>query len=342
MEKKIRVLAVDDSALTREALKTVLNSDPDIEVIGEARDGREGVRKALALKPDVITMDISMPIMTGFEAIESIMQKQPIPIIVLSSMDVKVIVKALEIGAMDFVLIVQELDEIAKELVEKVKIASKIKVLRRMKFIGLKKRGLSPVSIQGKAAGEMPSHKVVAIGVSTGGPQALGEILSRLPDKFPASILIVQHISKGFVAGLVEWANPLTVLDVCVAKAADILRPGVIYFAPDDYNFVVGKDNKIELKEDTTKHMLHVPSIDEMMKSVAGSHGKNAIGVIMTGMGHDGIMGIEAIKKAGGRTIAQDEETSVIFGMNKLAIEKGCVDRVVSLENIVDAIVAML
>ncbi|MEI8350131.1 MAG: chemotaxis-specific protein-glutamate methyltransferase CheB [Candidatus Omnitrophota bacterium] len=327
VEKKVRVLIVDDSVLMREALRAILSSDPGLEVVGMARDGREGVEKALALKPDVITMDLRMPIMSGLETIEAIMEESPISIIVVSTMDVSVIVKALGIGAMDFVAVAQDIDAIAKDLIEKVKIASRVKPLRRMKM-----RPSPSGAIVSRKTGK--EAKVVALGISTGGPQALNELFARLPAHFPAGILVVQHISVGFINGLAEWLKGNSPLQMQVAKAGDTIKPGSVLFAPDNYNMTVNESGEIVLREDVTKHLLHVPSIDLMMQSVAQAYGKDSIGVLMTGMGKDGFEGIKQIKAAGGTTIAQDEATSVVFGMNKMVIDAGFIDKVLPLHEI--------
>lgn len=332
-KKKIRVLIVDDSSLVRESLKTLLDSDGAIEVIGEAHDGNEGIKKALELKPDVITMDLKMPVMGGLEAIEKIMEEIPTSIIVVSTMDVNVIIKALGAGAMDFVLITRQIEEIAKDLIRKIKISSKVKPLRRINVPPVKKA---------IAARKKTISKIVAIGVSTGGPQALQVLFSHLPSDFPAGILIVQHISNGFTQGLVDWLRATAHVDIRVAKSGDILKSGIALFAPDNYNILVDDTGRISLKEDVGKSVLYVPSIDEMMRSVADSYKENAIGIIMTGMGRDGVEGIRAIKHAGGETIAQDEKSSVIFGMNRVAIEAGCVDKSVPLDKIADEITEMV
>lgn len=333
MKDKVRVLIVDDSALMREALKSILLSSPGIEVVGMAKDGKEGVEKALMLKPDVITMDLKMPILGGLEAIEEIMHEHPIPVIVVSTMDVEVIVKALEVGAMDFIAVTQDIEKIAKELVEKVTIASGVRPLRRM-------RVRMPPEL--KLVKKRPVTRVVAIGVSTGGPQALQLLLSKIPADFPAGILIVQHISEGFIDGLAEWLNGSSSLDIKIAKTGDSLKSATALLAPDRYNFGINEDGIITLSEAIGRTAIHVPSIDEMMNSVAAAYKEDAIGVLMTGMGTDGVKGMRAIKDAGGITIAQDEKSSVVFGMNKAAIESGCVDKIVPLEKIADEILCLV
>lgn len=327
--EKIRVLVVDDSTLTREALKAIISSDENLDVIGVAKNGREGVEKAFALKPDVITMDLKMPFMGGLEAIEEIMEKMPVPIIVVSSLDVNVIVKALTIGAMDFVAITEDAEQIAEDLIQKIKIASRVKALRRIKMPQIARK--NPVI-------KSQTSKVVVIGVSTGGPQALQVLFAGFPPDIKAGVVVVQHIASGFIEGLAEWLKNYCHADIALAKAQDTVKSGTILLAPDNYNVYITDNGIISLKEDVTKKMLYVPSIDEAMKSAAAAYKENAIGVLMTGMGRDGVEGMKAIKKAGGKTIAQDEKSSIIFGMNKAAIDAGCVDEIVSLEKMAEKI----
>lgn len=333
MSDKIRVLIVDDSSIMREAIKTILSSDSSLEVVGMAQDGRDAVRKTVALKPDVITMDMNMPNMDGLEATEDIMRIQPTPIIVVSNMDVKVIIKALGLGAMDFVAVDQDIEQVSADLIRKVKIASKVKAIRRF-------TPTPPMKLEIKRESGTLT-KIVAIGVSTGGPQALQLLLGSLPKGFPATVVIVQHMTATFIDGLAEWLRVSSILDVCVARAGDPLKKSTVYLAPDIYNLKISEAGSVVLSEPEVKTP-HIPSIDEMMKSVAQTFGTNAIGVIMTGMGRDGVEGIKAIKKAGGITIAQDEKSSVIFGMNKEAICTGCVDIVLPLDKIAQELVRLV
>ena len=333
--EKIRVLVVDDLPLRRDVLKSILESDPSIEVVGMAKDGKEGVEKALSLKPNVITMDLQMPVMNGIDAIEKIMQELPTPIVIASSMDIQTVTGALMMGAMDFVLITRKVEEIGEDLIEKVKIASRVRAIKRMK---VRRRRAVSTGVSKKRR----KFKVVGIGVSTGGPQALQTVLAGLPPDFPGGLLIVQHMTKGFIGGLAERLRTSSHLDIRVAQTGDVLRGGTALFAPDDHNTEIDAGGQIHLNEDRTGTILHVPSIDVMMKSVADSYGENAMGVIMTGMGRDGLQGMRAIKRAAGTTIAQDEGTSVMFGMNKVAIDAGCADKVVPLDRIADEIVRNL
>jgi len=333
MSHIIRVLIVDDSTLARQALTAILSADPEIEVIGEARNGKEGYEKTLALRPDVITMDITMPVMDGVQATELIMEEVPTPIVIVSSRDVQVIVKALGFGAMDFVASTGDLEDIKEDLLEKVKIASRVRPIRRMRI-----RPVSQRSIVSRGA----ASRVVALGISTGGPQALQVLLSKLPAQFPAGVLVVQHISPGFVQGLVEWLGVTSPLSVRVAKAGDLVKKGTVFFAPDGVHMTVNTDERIIFKEDVSRKMLHVPSIDVLMRSVAEVYRASAVGVIMTGMGRDGVDGIASIRAAGGRTIAQDEKTSVIYGMNKLAVDQGVIESVLPLDQMADELVRVV
>jgi len=198
-----------------------------------------------------------------------------------------------------------------------------------------------PETAKKKAPGEMAS-KVVAVGISTGGPQALQVLLSKISGDLPAAILIVQHIAPGFIGGLVEWLSPLSQLDIKIASSGDSIKNSTVLFAPDGYNMKADGNGRIALSEDVTKKASHVPSIDIMMSSVAETYGDNSVGVLMTGMGFDGLEGIKAIRKAGGRTIAQDRDSSVVFGMNKAAIDAGLIDTVIPLEKIAEEIAASL
>lgn len=327
MEKRIRVLIVDDSALVRQSLRCILESDSAIEVVGEAHNGREGYEKTAAIRPDVITMDLSMPVMDGHEAVCAIMEDMPTPIIVVSAMDSKTIVRALDLGAMDFVAVTQEIDQISGDLLEKIKVASRVKPIRRIR--------IRPIPRKIVPRRESATH-VVALGISTGGPQALQVVLSKLPEHFPAAILVVQHISAGFIHGLVEWLSLTTPLHPQIAKEGDSVKSGTVLFAPDNYHMVLSENGRIHLMQDKGQPLIHIPSIDVMMQSVAETFGDLAIGVLMTGMGRDGVDGMIAIKQAGGMTLAQDERTSAIFGMNKVAIDAGVIDKVVALEQIAD------
>lgn len=331
--KIIRVLVTDDSPIIRQALTDMISSDPYLEVVAEAVNGLDGVEKAAELKPDVITMDMKMPIMSGTEAIKTIMEENPIPIIVVSSIDTSVIVQALEVGAMDFISLKHDIRAIEDELKEKIKIASRVRPMKRIKF--LEKTGRRVLTVTATPT------KVVAIGISTGGPQALHDLLSKLPSDLAATVIIVQHISRGFVEGLAQWLRGVCDMEVKIIKHEEPLSSSTVFIAPDDHYVEVTEHATFVLRPEN-KADKTLSTIDTMMRSVARTFKDNAIGVIMTGMGKDGVEGMLEIKRSGGSTIAQDEPTSAVFGMNKAAIETGCVDKVLSLDRIADAIIQMV
>ena len=331
-EKIIRVLVVDDSPLIRGAIVEMLSSDPCIEVVAEAVNGLDGVEKAAKYKPDVITMDMKMPIMTGSEAIKTIMEDNPIPIIVVSSIDTSVVVHSLEMGAMDFISLKYDVRLIEEDLREKVKIASRVRPIKRIKF--LEKSGRHTVSVK-----EKPT-KIIAIGISTGGPQALHQLLSKFPQDLAATIIIVQHITTGFVEGLTQWLKSVSDMDIKIAEKDESLCVSTIFIAPDDHTVEITDHATFVLKPEN-KASKTLSSIDTMMKSVARVYKENVVGVLMTGMGKDGMEGMLEIKRCGGSTIAQDEASSAVFGMNKAAIDTGCVDKVMPLDKIADEIIRM-
>lgn len=335
VKNKIRVLIVDDSTLVREALRSILGDDPDIEVVGTARDGREGVEATLRLRPDVVTMDLNMPTMDGFSAIGKIMTEGPVPVIVVSSMDAERIKKALDIGAMDFVSVTGGIEEVSADLIEKLKIAARVKPIRTVSYPRSSKISYDPPMVRVRP-------EIAAIGISTGGPQSLKVLLSHLPADLPAGILIVQHMSDGFISGLAEWLDSSTPLRVRVARDGEKLQPGTVLFAPDGRHLRMDSAGRIRLSPPPEPRKGHIPSIDVMMKSVADSYGPRAVGVIMTGMGRDGVEGIKAIKRAGGMTISQDEESSIVFGMNREAIKTGSVDVVLPLEMIAGELIRII
>ena len=321
--KRVRLLIVDDSPLRREMLAAAVQEDPEIEVMGFAVNGHEAAQKALDLRPDVITMDIQMPVMNGFQAIEKIMTDCPCPIIVTSAIDSKTVIKALTIGAMDCISLEHDFENIAPQLINKIKIATRVKPLRRM--------GRSE-SRDFLSLAPQPT-KVIAIGVSTGGPAVLAQLFSSLPVDLPAAIVVVQHMMSGFTEGLVHHLQRLCPFDVRLAEEEACLQAGTALIAPEHCHLRLRYDCTVELIDDTSQSS-YVPSIDVMMRSIAMAYHENTIGVLLTGMGEDGVKGMEAIKRVNGVTLAQDERSSVIFGMNRLAIEAGHVDTVASVAEI--------
>ncbi len=360
MAKKIRVLVVDDSAFMRKALYRMLSSDPIIEVIDTASDGEEGYQKARALKPDVVTLDVCMPGMDGLDTLRMIMADCPVPVLMLSSLTSEggeITLRALDIGAVDIIdkssaHTAMDILGIAGELTSKVRAVAGVdtgKIVKNQVSVhpALTQSGPAQASAiattapaPDRTSGEI---KVVVIGASTGGPPALQEILSKLPSGLNAAFLVVQHMPVGFTASLSERLNNLSSLEVSEAFDGDCLRPGKCLIAPSGRHMTLHNEGEpcVRLSK-SPGDSLHRPSVDILMESAAKAMGIRVIGVILTGMGSDGARGIKAIHDAGGRTIAQNEESCIVYGMPKAAVSLGGVDRVVSLENAVIAIIEEL
>jgi two-component system chemotaxis response regulator CheB len=339
----IRVLVVDDSATVRELLVRMLQGDPGLQVVGVARDGEEAVRLAARLKPDVITMDIRMPRMDGFQATKKIMQQTPTPIVVVSasveSEDLKITFNAIRAGALTVVEKPRGpagpgYEAIRDDLVTTVRLMSEVKVVRRWATGMLKRR--EPVSLRTDVR-----TAAVAIAASTGGPAALHQVLGAMPADFPVPVVVVQHIARGFCQGMVHWLDGATKLRVETAQQGEALKAGCVLVSPDDRHLSVTHDGRVLLRTRKPEDRL-CPSADLLFESVAEAYGRKALGVILTGMGRDGVVGLRRMKAGGGRVLAQDEESCVVFGMPKEAIAAGVVDRVVPLEGMAAAIAEML
>lgn len=352
---RVRVLVVDDSAFMRKSLSTMLEASKQIQVVGVARNGEEAVQQVLQLKPDVVTMDVEMPGMTGLQALQQIMAKHPVPVIMVSSITVEgaqETLQALEWGAIDFVP--KQLDGVASKIIEiqnllvpKVLAAryagaklKKIPLTGVAKSVALPTKALSSLSVS-----MTRGSKIIAIACSTGGPQALFEIMPTIPADCPAGIVIVQHMPKSFTKPFAERLNNLCALEVREAVEGDEVKPGRVLVAPGGLQFRVVKksitSSVVKLSPNVEKHA-HAPCADIMMQSVAALYGERTIGVILTGMGHDGLEGMRAIKAAKGRTVAQDEASSVVYGMPKAVVEAGCAEKVVSLSKVIGEIMNMV
>jgi len=333
---KLRVLVADDSPLARAMLREILESDPDIAVVGEARDGREAVDLAHALSPDIVTMDLRMPVLDGIGAITEIMATKPLPILVVSSAsDAEDAYVAVQRGALETLAKPDLSAKARSELVAKVRTLAQSRVLTHLR------PGKAPgpdATYRGTwspatTAGEPAKNPTFAIASSTGGPQALARILSALPADFPCPVLIAQHISDGFAPGLVQWLSTVSKLRVRLAVGGETPLPGEVFVSPSECNLSLSPAHRLALVQATDRQIFH-PVCDVLFSSVATACGRRSVGIILTGMSEDGVRGIEAIWQAGGRTIAQDESSSVVFGMNKLAIERGSVSKVLPLDEI--------
>lgn len=345
----IRVLVAEDSPTYRELLVTLLQNAPDLQVIGMARNGVEAVRLARRLKPDVITMDVFMPEMDGFEATRQIMAETPCPVVIISASTDKdqrdLTFNALRAGALSVLEkpTLQDPPEIYEALVTQVRLMSEVKVLRRW---GKPTGPLGPTSPGMAKSPALISNgrskiQLVVIAASTGGPGILAEILSGLPANFPAPILIVQHITPGFGVGLADWLNQQTPLQVRLARHADEPKAGQVLIAPDGAHMVVNSMGLIALTDAPPLHSLR-PAADYLFHSVARIYGATAIGIVLTGMGSDGAEGLQAMRRAGAHTLAQDKETCIVFGMPAVAIELGAAEQVLPAKRIAAAIMELI
>lgn len=342
----VRVLIVDDSAFIRRVVGDILAKDPEIQVIGTARNGKEALEKVSDLEPQVITLDVEMPIMDGLETLEKLMVQKPVAVIMLSAhteAGTEITLRALELGAVDFVLKPQkaaDVKELAQILPEKIKAAARIPPRRLC--LGKSCRENVPAPL---LSGDAGPFEVVAIGTSTGGPAALQQVLTRLPADLPAGIVVVQHMPPGFTAALARRLNDLAALEIKEAQENDIVSPGVALIAPAGKQMVVerkGNMVRTHLMEEGGIPTIFKPSADVLFISVAAVYGKRSLGVILTGMGNDGVRGLKAIKEQGGMVLAQDEETSIVYGMPRAAVEAGLADKVLPLPAIAGEIVALV
>jgi two-component system chemotaxis response regulator CheB len=351
MTVPIRVLVVDDSAFIRKIISNMLASDPRINIVGTARNGDEALAQVKALKPDVMTLDIEMPGMNGLDVLRQVMVESPLPILMVSSLTeegAKETLMALELGAVDYIPkhlqgSAVNIVTIQRELIEKVVMAHKAGP-RLAKSAQQVSRG-QPVSVRPTVTGYSGrGNKMVAIGCSTGGPKALLDILPLFPKDFPGPILVVQHMPKFFVGPFAQRLDQLSQIEVREAVEGDVLKPGLALIAPGGVHLKVTRRNALEVvvKLSGEPVTLHMPSVDVMMMSVAQVFPDRVIGVILTGMGHDGMEGMAAIKKANGRTIAQDEATCVVYGMPKAVVDSGMADKVVPLEKMAGEIANMV
>jgi two-component system, chemotaxis family, protein-glutamate methylesterase/glutaminase len=338
MSERIRVLVVDDSALMRKLIPNVLARDSSIEVVGTAMDGAFALKKIEELNPDVVTLDLEMPRMDGIETLRLIMRSAPLPVILFSTHSKEgaySTFKALALGAVDFVpkpvnAAAGNLDAIADQLIAKIKVAKRA--------AGKKLPPAVVSDVPGpftKASGTaLPPNRIIAIGISTGGPNALQFVLSQIPVDFPASILVVQHMPEGFTEMFARRLDECCALDVQEAKSGDMLLAGRVLVCPGNRHIMVRRMPRGDtaVLSDGPPVNGHRPSVDVLFHSVAQQFGITSVGVLMTGMGEDGAEGLGAIKAAGGMTIAQSEDTCVVGGMPRAAIVKGYAHKVVPLD----------
>jgi two-component system chemotaxis response regulator CheB len=328
----IRVLVVEDSTVVREFLLHILGSDPEIQVVGTAETGEEALEAVERTRPDIITMDVHMPKMNGFDTTRRIMETHPTPILIVSgTLDVAEtasVFRAIEAGALAVLPRPSgfghpEHEQSAADFVQTVKVMSEVKVVRRWPHLRPGKTlPAAPLSAQIQRRTAQTESQLVAIGASTGGPPALRIILSGLPKDFPVPILIVQHIAAGFTQGFAEWVAQSSSLPVQLSVHGQQVVPGRVYVAPDGFHMTVGIDRHIWLDTGEPENGLR-PSVSRLFRSVAKAYGQSAIGVLLTGMGKDGAFELKLMRERGAVTIAQDKETSVVHGMPGEAIRLG-------------------
>jgi two-component system, chemotaxis family, protein-glutamate methylesterase/glutaminase len=354
--KKFRVLVVDDSAFMCKVLETIFNADSQLQVVGRARDGREAITLSESLKPDVITMDLNMPHMDGLQATANIMTNNPRPIVVVSSESkegASSTLKALELGAIDFVTkpsggIDLDMQSIKEDLVRKVRVAAKVRVVRTASRLANAVQA-PPKSALVSTTVSQPSRPVnseisdlrfpvVVLAASTGGPATVMRLAPGFTRDFPAAVILVQHMPSAFTTQYALQLAEFTSIRVKEAEPNEAIQPGTLYICPGGQHLRLTPTGRFELDATTGRIEGYLPNIDVTMESVASFAGAMSIGVVLTGMGSDGARGARLIKNAGGFVLAQDEATSVIFGMPAETIKAGVVDQVLSIDDIYAAI----
>jgi len=352
----INVLVVDDSAFMRKAISVMLESDPGIKVCGMARDCEQAIQMVVELKPDLITMDIEMPRMDGLTALSKIMESKPTPVIMISSLTsegAKATMEAFDRGAIDFIpkqlsFVSLDIVKVKEELLAKIKnIYARRRTLMAQYSLGTRRR--KELSASGKqrpqeSIGKLARNhvNVVAVGVSTGGPPALQNIIPKLPKDFPSGILVVQHMPPMFTKSLAQRLDGLSAIRVKEAEDREPIVRGCVYIAPGDKHLKVrqwGKNAEVKLDDDPTD-TLHKPSVDVLMQSVSETYGGASLGVILTGMGSDGARGITSMKKKGAKVIAQNERSCVVYGMPRAIVEAGLADKVAHIDSIASDIMS--
>lgn len=341
MGKKVSVLVVDDSLICRQLICEALGQDSDLQVVGTCVDGREALAKVKELRPNVITMDVDMPVMDGLTAVEHIMAECPTPILVLTAdprqQAPELTCRALELGALGL-RVKPSIDDglEAWNLAKELKLLASVRVIRHIR----QTKKITPPVRNELPSLLPPSMGLVAVGASTGGPQVLHRMLADLPADFPAPIAIVQHINAAFAESLAGWLANSCRLKVRLAQDGELLMPGHVLIAPPGMHMIIPFRGRVALKPGVERDG-HMPSATVLLESAAKAYGRRALGVILTGMGEDGAAGMAAIKQAGGLTLAQNEESCVVFGMPGAAVERNAVDHLVHGDEVAAALVRL-
>ncbi len=342
----VKVVVVDDSAFMRKALQTMLDKDPEISVVATARNGKEGLDKIREFQPDVVTLDIEMPIMDGLTALRHIMMEMPRPVLMVSSLTsqgAEATLKAMELGAVDF--IPKQLSKVSLDIIKlEDELRHKVRTIARRTF----RAPAKPLTDVGAAREHGPRARpsgpqrrdVVAIGVSTGGPPAVQKVLSSLPKDFPAGILIAQHMPGAFTGPFAKRLDGLCNISVKEAENGERFVPGTAYVAPGGRHLALSaRTGRIEVVvTDEPREALYKPSANVLITSVANGVGRRALGVVLTGMGNDGKEGVDALKSRGGRALAQSDSTCVVYGMPKAIVDAGLADEIVDIDDMAGAI----
>lgn len=356
-----RIVVVDDSPVQRRFLRAAVDAAADLTVVGEARNGKEAVALVARLRPAAVLMDLDLPVMSGIEAIERIMAASPTPILVYSAhvggAESANALEALAAGAVDVLAKpgpddTTSLDEYADQVRKRLRVAARVRVITHPRG-KLRSRGIpvSAVSLVGELstrpyavdeAEVRKGVKLIAIGASTGGPQALHTVLKAMPRDLDQAVLVVQHMAEGFIPGLVSWLDTLVPLPVVMGQSGQRLKPGVITIAPSGSNLLVQDDRLRVLCVPPEPTQFHVPGIDQCFDSIADALGPDAIGVLLTGMGRDGAAGLKAMRDRGAATLGQDEATSTVYGMPQAALALDAVDRQVAVDDIAGVLLGLL
>ena len=335
----INVLVIDDSAFMRKLFTNTINEDPKLNVIDTARNGQKGLEKIKKLRPDVITLDVEMPKKNGIETLKEIVKMdKAVPVVMVSALDNRdTVMTALDLGAFDFIpkpsgSISLNIDDIKESLLEKLKTAAEnSKNLSKNKNKACKK--VKKITTNFKTKKKDNNFPVISIGCSSGGPKALKKFMEALPENFPAAMVIVQHMPPGFTNSLAQRLDQQSNVNVKEASENDSIKPGLALIAPGGKHLEVNDRGKIKLNEKPTKWGVR-PCVDYMMTSIASVYKDNNIGVILTGMGHDGAEGMDAIKNYNGYGIVEDESTALVYGMPSTTIKKGAYDEILPLDEI--------
>ena len=351
MPPRTRVLVVDDSAFMRKRLIELLSRDPQIEVVGAARDGHFALKKLKEVRPDVITLDVEMSGMDGITTLEHIMADDPIPVLMVSSLTqggAAVTMKALSLGAVDFVpkpsgQISLDIDKLSESIISKVKSAAVANIRTLARRITERPTHIEPPKPRGKPRlrARDPVSRVVAIGVSTGGPQTLMSIFPKIPRDLKASVLVVQHMPEGFTRSFAERLNQGSSIEVVEAQDGDRLRNGCAFIAPGGHHMTVTGRHTLRISKEPYD-TLHMPSVDVMLESVIPIFGSKAVGVLLTGMGKDGAKTLKRLRDLGARTIAESEDSAIVYGMPREAVEQGGVEFVLSADQVAGKIVELI